>query len=117
MLSFPSGKALLRQRPPAAKAVIIYTVSFPIENLHYPRHPFKDAEKWCRKFRDLASSYSHCIAFFQRISVVAIQSLSSPRTVVFHTEENCFRSRHIFTTHQKHLSFIGYGFQCVYGAF
>jgi len=106
-LSF--GQALRSHRLPAARAVIIYTVSSPIENLQIPTNPAKDAEKWCREFRDLPRSYSHCIAFFQRKSLVAIQSLSSPHTVVFHTEENCFRSRHIFTTYQKHLSLIGKG--------
>ena len=39
--------------------------------------------------------------------ILAIQSLPSPRTVVFHTEVNTFGSRNIFTTHQKHFSFIG----------
>ena len=111
-----TGTALLRQRLPAASAVIIYTVSFPIENLHYPRHPFKDAEKWCREFRDLPSSSRHCIAFFQRKSLVAIQSLPSPRTAVFRAQRKYFSSRHILSTHQKHLRFIGKGFHCVYGA-
>ena len=111
-----TGKALLRHRLPAASEVIIYTVSLPIENLQIPTNPAKDAEKWCRELRDLPSSYSHCIAFFQRNSLVAIQSLPSPRTAVFRAQRKYFRSRHILSTHQKHLSFIGKGFQCVFGA-
>ena len=55
-----TGKALLRHRLPAASEVIIYTVSLPIENLQIPTNPAKDAEKWCREFRDLPSSFSHC---------------------------------------------------------
>ena len=48
--------------------------------------------------------------------ILAIQSLPSPRTAVLQAEENCFIHSNILSTHQKHLSFIGRGFQCVYGA-
>jgi len=43
-----TGEALLRHRLPAARAVIIYTVSLPIENQQFPSSPVKDAVKWCR---------------------------------------------------------------------
>jgi len=54
--------------------------------------------------------------FLHSIHGRAVYSVPSPRTAVLQAEENCFSLRIIFSTHQKHLSFIDSGFQCVCGA-
>ena len=64
----------------------------------------------------MVQSVSGFATFLHSIHGRAVYSVPSPRTAVLQAEENCFSLRIIFSTHQKHLRFIGYGFQCVYGA-
>lgn len=44
--------------------------------------------------------------FLHSIHGRAMYSVPSPRTAVLQAEENCFSSRHIFSTHQKHAIFF-----------
>jgi len=54
----------LRHRLPAAGAVIIYTVIPPIDSLHYPHHPAKDAEKMVQSVSGFAKFLQPLYCFF-----------------------------------------------------
>ena len=73
-----TGTALLRPRFPTARAVIIYTVSLPIENLHYPRHPFKDAEKMVQSVSGFAKFLQplYCFSSAEKFSGNTVASVT-----------------------------------------
>ena len=101
-----TGTALLLQLPPAASAVIIYTVSIPIENLQIPTNPAKDAEKWCREFRDLSSAYSHCIAAYWFLSAVegyCQYSRFRHRAQQYYRQKKILCQPHIFPAHTTNI--------------
>ena len=80
-----TGTALLLQLLPAASAVIIYTVSSLIHNLHYPRHPFIGVQKMVYSFSLFpVPPANHCQkkSLEKEKDFLVIGQLPVPRTVV-----------------------------------